>query len=292
MVKHINKGFITVGCLSLLMAFTSTAIERAAGASCSRSGGCGSCACDTDRSCGSDLNHRGSVGPRGMQGVAGLAGATGATGSCLDCPQGPTGATGTTGAQGEVGFTGVTGTTGTQGLVGFTGVTGTTGTQGLVGVTGTTGTQGEVGLTGATGAQGPAGGVAGYGYIYALIPQTVAINAPVLFDSNGPLLGVTHGLGSDAIAIVSAGTYLVTFSASGTEPNQFTIYVNGAPDPSTTYGSGAGTQQNTGSAILVLAAGDILTLVNHSSAAAVTLASIVGGTEANVTASVTIIRLA
>ncbi|PKN03492.1 hypothetical protein CVU75_01975 [Candidatus Dependentiae bacterium HGW-Dependentiae-1] len=108
------------------------------------------------------------------------------------------------------------------------------------------------------------------------------------------MLGVTHSVivPTAPITIVNAGTYAIIFSVSGTEPNQFTLYINGAPAPSTTYGSGAGTQQNTGLSILTLGTGDIITLVNHSSAAAVGLASVVGGTEANVSASVLIERLA
>jgi BclA C-terminal domain len=135
--------------------------------------------------------------------------------------------------------------------------------------------------------------VPGFGYIYALIPQTVAVEAPVLFDSNGPLFGVTHAPGSPSIFVVTAGTYAIAFSVSGTEPNQFALFVNGVVDPSSIYGSGAGTQQTTGAqVIMVLGVGDVIELRNHSSAAAVTLASFVGGTQANVTAAVTLARLA
>ena len=70
------------------------------------------------------------------------------------------------------------------------------------------------------------------------------------------------------------------------------LFVNGAVVPGTTYGSGAGTQQNIGQAILTLAAGNVLTVVNHSSAAAVGLAALIGGTQATANASVTIEKLA
>ena len=103
---------------------------------------------------------------------------------------------------------------------------------------------------------------------------------------------MTHATPSPSIVVESAGTYAITFSVSGTEPNQFAIFVNGAPNTSTVYGSGAGTQQNTGQAILILGAGDSISIVNHSSAAAVGLASVIGGTQANVNASVLIERLA
>ncbi|WP_068648190.1 class I SAM-dependent methyltransferase [Paenibacillus antarcticus] len=54
----------------------------------------------------------------------------------------------------------------------------------------------------------------------------------------------------------------------------------------TIYGSGAGTQLNMGQALMYLAAGDVLTLRNHSSSAAVTLQTLAGGTHTNVNASV------
>lgn len=143
---------------------------------------------------------------------------------------------------------------------------------------------------------GPNGpiGTAAYGYVYALIPQTRQIDEAILFDANGPLSGVTHSTvtNTDQIVVAASGIYSIIFSVSGTEPNQFTIYVNGVAQASTTYGSGAGTQQNTGLSVLTLGAGDIITIRSHSSTAAVTLASVVGGTQANVTASVLITRLA
>ena len=71
---------------------------------------------------------------------------------------------------------------------------------------------------------------------------------------------------------MNAGDYKVTFSVSGTEPSQMALFVNGTLVPGTIYGSGAGTQQNTGQVIVTFAAGDVLTVRNHTSAAAVGLA--------------------
>jgi hypothetical protein len=245
----------------------------------------------------------GATGPMGASGIAGATGATGPTGPTgLTGATGVPGATGVTGPTGPIGVTGPTGPTGATGVAGATGVTGPTGPTGASGVAGATGVTGPTGPIGVTGATGPtgatgatgAGGILGYGYVYALAAQTVAIGAPVLFDSNGPLVGVTHSTISttEDIVMVNAGTYAIFFSVSGTEPNQFALFVNGNPQPSTVYGSGAGTQQNTGLSILTLGVGDVITLVNYSSAAAVTLASVVGGTQANVTASILIERLA
>jgi hypothetical protein len=90
---------------------------------------------------------------------------------------------------------------------------------------------------------------------------------------------------------VNAGTYMVTFTSSGTEPSQFALFLNGAPVPGAIYGSGAGTQQNNGQVIVMVGAGDVLTVKNHTSAAAVGLASNIGGTQQNTNASVAIEKL-
>jgi len=104
--------------------------------------------------------------------------------------------------------------------------------------------------------------------------------------------GISHTLGSAGIGIVEAGTYEVTFSVSGTEPSQIAIFLNGTLVPGTIYGSGAGTQQNTGQAIAVVPAGAVLTIRNHTSSAAIGLATPIGGTGASSNASVVIEKLA
>ena len=168
------------------------------------------------------------------------------------------------------------------------GVIGADGPPGTQGPAGTTGTQGAIGPTGATGAAG-SNGLSQYAYVYNLTARTVPIEADVIFDSNGVMTsGITHALGTAQIAIVNAGDYKVTFSLSGTEPSQMALFLNGILAAGTIYGSGAGTQQNTGLAILAIGAGDTLSLRNHSSAAAVGLASAIGGTQANTNASVAI----
>jgi hypothetical protein len=103
--------------------------------------------------------------------------------------------------------------------------------------------------------------------------------------------GINHAPGATGIQIVAAGTYEVTFSVSGVEPSQMGLFLNGSVVPGTVYGSGAGTQQDTGQAIFAVAAGDVLTLRNHSSSAAVTLQTLAGGTQTSVNASVVIEKL-
>jgi BclA-like protein len=123
----------------------------------------------------------------------------------------------------------------------------------------------------------------------------VALEADVTFNKNGVMTsGITHAAGTPGaagIALVNAGDYKVTFSVSGTEPSQMALFLNGALVAGTVYGSGAGTQQNTGQVIVRVAAGDVLTLRNHTSAAAVGLQTLAGGTQTNANASVAIEKL-
>jgi len=140
--------------------------------------------------------------------------------------------------------------------------------------------------------QDPTGGIKQYAYIYNLGAQTVAIESDVIFDSNAILTsGFNYLQNTNQITILNTGTYKVNFSVSGTEPNQFALFLNGSVLSGSIYGSGAGTQQNNGQLIFMATAGDFVRLRNHSSAAAVTLASYIGGTQANVNASLIIEKL-
>lgn len=259
-----------------------------------------------------DTGATGQVGPMGLTGATGPAGPAGTNQlsgtNGIAGPAGPKGDTGAVGPAGSIGATGPAGLNGTNGIAGpagpkgDTGAVGPVGPTGATGATGLTGSVGPIGPVGATGASGPAGtnGVNGtggsgssqYGYIYNLAPRTVAIDAVVLFDSNGVLTpGITHTPGSSDIKIVSAGDYKVTFSVSGTEPGQFALFLNGIQVPGTVYGSGAGTQQDNGQCIIAIGANDVLTLRNRSSTAAVGLQSLAGGTQINVNASIVVQKL-
>ena len=240
----------------------------------------------------------GETGPTGATGAMGETGPTGATG-----PTGPMGATGITGPTGETGSTGPTGLMGATGSTGETGPTGATGAMGETGPTGATGPTGPMGATGAIGPTGPIGstgatgaagvGILGYGYVYNLTAQTIAVEADIPFDSTGLITpDFTHAAGSPIVTITNTGVYAITFSVSGTEPNQFALFRNATLVLGSIYGSGAGTQQNTGQVIVAATAGDVLTVRNHTSAAAVGLASVIGGTQANTNASILIMRVA
>jgi hypothetical protein len=178
----------------------------------------------------------------------------------------------------------------------LSGIAGAPGVAGAIGAAGAAGAPGTMGVPGIPGI----GGVLGWGYIYNLGQLTngngkaIDPQALVPFDTAGPLNGITYTPGSGTINVTSAGTYLINFSVSGTESNQFAIAVNGSPNASTIYGAGAGTEQNNGQAIITLAANDVITLINHTSATAVQLFATppIGGTAAAINASIVILRIA
>jgi hypothetical protein len=154
-----------------------------------------------------------------------------------------------------------------------------------------TGPRGVVGPPGKVGPPGPVGDPS-YAYVYNVSAETVSQGAAVVFDTNGAMKGVTHVPGQPDIDVTSTGTYAISFSVSGVEPSQFSLTDNGTVVPGSRYGSGAGTQQNSGEIIVNLSAGDTVDLVNDTSDTAVTLESLAGGTQANVNASVMIEQVA
>ena len=130
-----------------------------------------------------------------------------------------------------------------------------------------------------------------FAYIYNFREQAVEKDASIVFDSTGSISGISHENGSAEIGIRSSGIYLISYSVSGTEPNQFALFVNGKILEQSVYGSGAGTQQNNGQVIVELGEKDSITLVNVSGDKAVELASKIGGDKVNVNASITLLKL-
>lgn len=138
-----------------------------------------------------------------------------------------------------------------------------------------------------------------YGYFYNLeASATVAVGAPFPFDSDGPVsAGFSHQASpipgtSAPITILNAGIYKVDFTVTVAEARQIALYLNGVVVPSTIYGQATGTSVTTGVALIEASAGDELTLRNHLSAAALTLVTPSGGSEDNVTNSLTILKIA
>jgi hypothetical protein len=203
----------------------------------------------------------------------------------VDGEAGAAGANGEPGADGEAGAAGADGEPGEQGLEGEQGAAGVDGAPGVDGAAGPPGEPGPEGLEGPEGTNG----LAEYGYVYNTVLETIALGGAVSFGSNGVLSpGIEHVAGSTDIVATTGGIYEIDFSTSTVGPSQLTLFVNGVPIIGSTYGSGAGTQQNGGQVLASLPAGATLTLRNHLSSAAVELQPSAGGTQASTNASILI----
>ena len=167
-------------------------------------------------------------------------------------PQGPTGATGPQGPMGPIGPQGLQGVTGATGPTGATGVTGTTG------------------ATGATGPAGAGNGLAVYGGAYNSTIQSPTIPAAnvlvqIAFNTAMPLDDVTFG--ANSLTVNQAGDYEIAYNlgVQGSSSVDFHAVVrrNGTSIAQTETIRNllsSGTTTFTTSAIVTLAAGDVIDL--------------------------------
>jgi len=130
-----------------------------------------------------------------------------------------------------------------------------------------------------------------YAYIYNTGNQSIVAEGSIPFSSNGALLGITHNAGSEPIAIETAGTYSVWFTVTGQSANQFALFQNDILVPGSIYGTGVASSNNAGIVMINADAGDLITLRNHTSSGPVILDNSTGGTQTNVSASITLLKI-
>ncbi len=122
-------------------------------------------------------------------------------------------------------------------------------------------------------------GVDVYGSFYSTTSQIENIENSVLFDKNQNLNGLTHTLGSGDITVSKDGIYIFVFIVNTSQACQFTLFVNGIPNQSTTAGINKGANVLQLRQQLELKAGDVISIKNHtSSAGPVTISQNAGGT--------------
>jgi hypothetical protein len=116
---------------------------------------------------------------------------------------------------------------------------------------------------------GGGGGISSYGYCYQLATggnATVAGGADVPFSNNGPLSGITHTATTTTMTVPNTGTYKIEYAVTITAGvgAQMALAVNGVVDASTAVDFLVATGNISGTAMLTLAAGDVITLRNNS----------------------------
>ncbi|MDD2303694.1 MAG: hypothetical protein PHP53_03290 [Prolixibacteraceae bacterium] len=112
-------------------------------------------------------------------------------------------------------------------------------------------------------------GLSAFGYVFQLATiadATVVGGADVPFSNNGPLYGINHTAGTTTFTVPATGSYKVDYLVSVTSGigSAIAVAVNGTVDASTNITCLVATGHITGTAMLNLAAGDVLTLRNNS----------------------------
>lgn len=105
----------------------------------------------------------------------------------------------------------------------------------------------------------------GYGQIYNASDQNINNGNTITFDSNGPLLNISHVVGSDTITVNATGTYLITWTVSTQgDGGAYTLLHNGAAISTLSFVTDTGNGQSIGNGIVNLNAGDTIQLRNNT----------------------------
>ena len=139
-----------------------------------------------------------------------------------------------------------------------------------------------------------------YGEVYlAAGGGTVASGAHMLFDTNGPLVNVTHSTSAntDRIGVVDAGEYEVRWQllAAAAQSQQWGLAVNGgAVLANSVMGCVSATTnapQISGALILSMSAGDYISLINAAGTTTTLAATSVGGSGTDIIARLSIVLI-
>ena len=125
--------------------------------------------------------------------------------------------------------------------------------------------------------------------------QVVNVESPVLFDSYNNVNGlVWNPSGSDPsqVQVTEDGHYKLFFLCTTNTPGQIALAVNGVPVINTIQGTSKGAGQLTIRTLLDLKAGDLVTVINHTSAVgALSLSQNAGGSQHTISAILTVFKI-
>jgi len=131
-----------------------------------------------------------------------------------------------------------------------------------------------------------------FGSFYSTMEQEVAVDAPVLFTNNTNVLHLSHVLGTGDVKVQKDGFYLFSFIVETSQACQFTVFINGVPDATTTAGINKGANVLQLRQVIELKAGDLVSVRNHVSAVGtVKITKDVGGTLAGINAELILQRI-
>lgn len=104
-----------------------------------------------------------------------------------------------------------------------------------------------------------------HGAFYRVSQQTLNVGDSVIFEGNNNVRGMTNAPGTGNIVVNKSGAYYFTFAVESNKASQFTVFINGIPDLTTTAGINKAAGQLILRQILMLKAGDVLSVRNYIS---------------------------
>ena len=132
-----------------------------------------------------------------------------------------------------------------------------------------------------------------HGSFFQTGPQTINVESPVVYDNSQNVVGLEYLPATGEVRVSEDGVYKVFFLIASSIACQFTIFVNGAPVPSTTNGTNRGAGQLTVRALLALKKDDVISVRNHTSAETIILTGgTVGGKLLSIDAALTVFKVA
>ena len=131
-----------------------------------------------------------------------------------------------------------------------------------------------------------------YGSFWRTTPQTVGVEQAVVFEGSGNVFFMDFTPNTSEVTVKKSGVYRFTFLVGTTKASQFTFFVNGVPELSTTSGTNVAGSQNMLRKILSLNSGDKISVRNHTSSVGdVLLSDNAGGSLDGVEAVLTLCKI-
>jgi hypothetical protein len=135
-------------------------------------------------------------------------------------------------------------------------------------------------------------GIDAYGSFYSTNTQIVPIDNSIIFDYNQNVLNMTHTKGTGDVKILKDGIYYFCVILETSQSCQFTLFVNGVQENSTTTGINKGASVLQMRQMIELKTNDIVSIRNHvSSSGAVTITQGSGGSLLGVNTQLILLRV-
>jgi len=129
--------------------------------------------------------------------------------------------------------------------------------------------------------------------VYSDVTQTVQLESPILFNQTKILNNVSFNPGSGDLQVKRSGYFTVNLLCGPQDACQFTVFVNGVPNMTTTAGINKGANQLNMVDILQLNEDDVVSVRNHTSAIGpVELAADAGGSVQGISAILLLVKIA